>query len=73
MLEPATVLPEGIKPYLILMVAGFVVGVFGHLFRSRWIVAIGVTMVFLATLLFPLAIHLLEDKPQPPPGPQLEP
>jgi len=73
MLEPAAVLPEGIKPYLILMVAGFVVGVFGHLYRSRWVVAIGVMMVFLATLLFPLAIHVLEDKPSPPPGPQLEP
>jgi hypothetical protein len=73
MLEPIAVLPEDINPYLILMVAGFVVGVFGHLYRSRWIVAIGVTMVFLATLLLPLAIHVLEEKPAPPPGPQLEP
>jgi hypothetical protein len=37
------------------------------------VVALGVIMVFLATLLFPLAIHVLEDKPSPPPGPQLEP
>jgi hypothetical protein len=73
MLEPATVLPEGIKPYLFLMVGGFAVGILGHLFRSRWVVAIGVIMVFLATLLFPLAIHVLEEKPAPPPGPQLEP
>jgi cyanate permease len=73
LLEPAAVLPEGIRPYLILMVIGFLVGTFGHLMRSRWVVAIGVIMIFLATLLFPLAIHVLEDRPEPPPGPQISP
>jgi hypothetical protein len=73
LLEPAAVLPEGIRPYLILMGIGFLVGTFGHLMRSRWVVAIGVIMIFLATLLFPLAIHVLEDRPEPPPGPQITP
>ncbi|HYU60064.1 MAG TPA: hypothetical protein VEK39_04840 [Solirubrobacterales bacterium] len=73
MLELATALPEGIKPYLALMLAGFVIGAFGHLVRSRWVIAIGVIMILLATLLFPLAVHVFEERPTPPPGPQLEP
>lgn len=73
MLEPAAIFPEGIDPYIALMVAGFVIAVFGHLFRSRWAVAIGVIMIFLATLLFPLAIQIFEDEPTPPPGPQIDP
>jgi hypothetical protein len=55
------------------MVAGFVVGVFGHLIRSRWVIATGVVIVLLATLLFPLAINVFEEQPEPPPGPQLQP
>jgi cyanate permease len=66
-------LPEDIEPYIALMVAGLAVGAFGHLFRSRLIVAVGVIMVFLATLLFPIAIHLFEERPESPPGPQAEP
>ena len=71
--ELAAVLPEGIKPYIGLMAAGFVVGAYGHLIRARWVVAIGVIMIFLATLLFPIAVHVFEDRPSPPPGPQVEP
>jgi hypothetical protein len=35
----AGILPHSIGPYVSLMVAGFVVGILGHLFRSRWLVA----------------------------------
>jgi hypothetical protein len=73
LLEPAAVLPEDIEPYIGLMGVGFIVGAYGHLIRSRWVVAIGVIMIFLATLLFPLAVHVFEERPAPPPGPQLEP
>jgi hypothetical protein len=66
-------LPEGIAPYITLMAVGFIVGAYGHLMRSRWVVAIGVIMIFLATLLFPLAIHVFEERPEPPPGPQINP
>jgi len=71
--EPGALLPEGIGAYAALMGVGFVVGIFGHLIRSRWVVAIGVIMIFLATLLFPLAIQVFEEEPTPPPGPQLDP
>jgi hypothetical protein len=73
MFELGAVLPEGIRPYIILMGVGFIVGAYGHLIRSRWVVAVGVIMIFLATLLFPLAVHVFEDRPAPPPGPQIEP
>jgi hypothetical protein len=67
---PAALLPDSIEPYLGLMAAGFVLGAYGHLIRSRWVVAIGVIMIFLATLLFPIALQLFEDEP-PPPGPEV--
>jgi hypothetical protein len=68
---PATVLPESIGPYLSLMVLGFLVGIVGHLSRSRWLVAIGVLMVFLATVIFPLTLIATEDNPPAPEDPRL--
>jgi hypothetical protein len=66
----ADVLPHEIGPYVVLMLAGFAVAMFGHGARSRWLVAIGVIMILLATLLFPLALQLTTDEP-PPPGPKV--
>jgi hypothetical protein len=45
-------------PYVALMLAGFVVGILGHLFRSRTLVTVGVLAVFLATFLLPLGLYL---------------
>jgi hypothetical protein len=45
-------------PFLIAMLAGFVVGALGHLFRSRVLVALGVGAVFLSTFLLPLVLYL---------------
>lgn len=69
-LSAGAVLPESIGPYAALMAAGFAVGILGHLVRSRWLVAVGVIMILLATLLFPLALQILSDEP-PPPGPKV--
>ena len=57
-------------PYVSLMMAGFLIGVFGHLSRSRWLVAMGIILVFLAAAGFPLALNVFSDKPEPP-GQQL--
>jgi hypothetical protein len=57
----AEVLPRSLGPYLALTFIGFVVGVAGHIVRSRWLVAIGVMLIFLGTLLFPLALNVIED------------
>jgi hypothetical protein len=69
-LSAGAFLPESIGPYIALMGAGFAIAVIGHLSRSRWMVAIGVIMIFLATLLFPLALQIFSDEP-PPPGPRV--
>jgi hypothetical protein len=66
----ADLLPHSIGPYIALMLAGFAVAIVGHLARSRWLVACGVIMILLATLLFPLALQITTDEP-PPPGPKV--
>jgi hypothetical protein len=40
------------------MALGFLVGVTGHVYRSRPLIATGIAMIFAATLLLPLALHL---------------
>ena len=63
LLPLADLLPREIGPYISLMLAGFMVGIAGHLTRSRWLVAIGIMMVFLAAFLFPLALNVTTDTP----------
>ena len=64
----ADLLPQTISPYLILMLVGFFVGTAGHLYKSRLAVAIGIAMIFLATLLLPLALIATEEEPPSRPG-----
>jgi phosphate/sulfate permease len=45
-------------PFIVLMLGGFGLGLFGYLYGSRVIVGIGVGMVFLATLLIPLLLSI---------------
>jgi hypothetical protein len=66
---PLAALPNSIGPYASLMVLGFVVAIFGHLTRSRWLVAIGVILIFLAAVLLPIALRVTTDNPPPPPPP----
>ncbi|HWB69638.1 MAG TPA: hypothetical protein VG518_06640, partial [Solirubrobacterales bacterium] len=56
MLDPAplALLPHSVGPYAALMVIGFAIGIGGHLFKVRWLVAAGVVLIFLGALLFPL-------------------
>lgn len=44
--------------YIALMGIGFVVGTAGHVFKSKTVVAAGVLMIFLATVLLPLTAHV---------------
>jgi hypothetical protein len=62
----AGILPHSIGPYVSLMIAGFAVGIFGHMARSKWLVTIGIIMIFVATLALPLALNVLSEKPQAP-------
>jgi len=45
------------RGYIILMGLGFLVGTGGHIVRSKAMVAAGITMIFLATVLLPLSQH----------------
>jgi hypothetical protein len=44
--------------FFVLLGAGFLIGVFGHIIKSKVMVAIGVTMIFLATVLIPIALNV---------------
>ena len=62
----ASLLPETITPYLLLMLLGFVVGTVGHVYRSKLVVGIWIVLIFLATLLLPVALIATEDSPDAP-------
>ena len=70
LLSAGVALPDTIEPYLALMLGGFLVAIYGHLAGARWLVAIGIIMILLATLLFPLALQFFAEEP-PPPGPDV--
>jgi hypothetical protein len=59
----ATLLPHSATPYVVLMILGFAIGILGHLAASRWLIAIGVILIFLGAFLFPLALNLTESTP----------
>ncbi len=62
----AALLPTSPTPYIALMLAGFAIGILGHLTRARWLVAAGVLLIFLGALLFPLVANVTtEDRPPP--------
>jgi hypothetical protein len=45
-------------PFIALMGLGFVIGVAGHLYRSKTAIATGIGMIFVATILLPLGIYI---------------
>jgi len=61
----AEILPRSFGPYATLMFIGFGVGVLGHMTRLRWLVAVGIILIFLAAFLFPLALNLTTDTRPP--------
>jgi hypothetical protein len=42
------------KPYLILFGVGFLTAVFGHIFKVKLMIAAGILMVFLSTVVLPI-------------------
>jgi hypothetical protein len=48
-------------PFIALMALGFIVGTVGHLYKSSTAIAIGIGLIFLATLGLPLAIYFSGD------------
>ena len=62
----AELFPHSPGPYIALMLAGFAIGILGHVFRARWMVIAGVALIFLGALLFPLAANLTTENRPPP-------
>jgi len=62
----ADLFPHSPGPYIALMLAGFVIGIVGHVFRAKWLVAAGVALIFLGALLFPLLANVTsQNRPAP--------
>jgi hypothetical protein len=49
------------RPFVAMMLAGFVIGIFGHIARVKALVALGIGLIFLATFLLPLAANVLKS------------
>jgi hypothetical protein len=62
----ADLFPHSPGPYVALMLAGFAIGILGHLAKAKWLIAAGVILIFLGALLFPLAANLTTDNRPPP-------
>lgn len=66
LLPLAALLPHSPTPYVLLMLAGFLVGILGHLAGARWLVAAGVILIALGALLLPFVANVTtENKPAP--------
>jgi hypothetical protein len=48
-------------PFIVLMGAGFVIGVAGHVYKSKTAIATGIGMIFVATILLPLGVYLSDN------------
>ena len=59
----ALLLPQTLGPYIVLMLIGFAVGILGHLTAARWLVAVGIILIFLGALFFPLVVNLTNERP----------
>ena len=56
--DPSPAFGADPTPFVVMMAAGFVVGVAGHVARARSLVALGVGLIFLATFFLPLLINV---------------
>jgi hypothetical protein len=48
-------------PFVVMMVAGFVIGVVGHVVRAKALVALGIGLIFLATFVLPLVTNVVKS------------
>ena len=72
LLLPSAALPQSPGAYLAIVGAGFVVGTIGHVFRVRWLVGAGITLIVLGALLLPFAAGIPSDEKTPPAEESLE-
>jgi cytosine/uracil/thiamine/allantoin permease len=66
LLLPAAALPHSPGAYIAIVVAGFVVGTVGHLFKVRWLVGVGIALIVVGALLLPFAAGIPSNEKTPP-------
>ncbi len=62
-LPTAALLPHSGTPYIVMVLAGFGLGILGYMSTTRWLVGVGIALIVLGALLFPVAINLTESTP----------
>jgi hypothetical protein len=72
LLPPSAALPHSPGAYLALVLVGFAIGICGHLFKVRLLVAIGIALIVLGALLLPFAAGIPSNEKSPPGGEALE-
>jgi hypothetical protein len=69
---PSAALPQSPGAYIAIVGAGFAIGVVGHVFRVRWLVAVGIALIVLGALLLPFAAGIPSEEKSPPAEEALE-
>ena len=63
---PAALLAQSPGPYIALLLAGFAIGILGHLFRVRWLSLAGIALIVIGALLLPIAAGIPSGEKSPP-------
>ncbi|HVW46605.1 MAG TPA: hypothetical protein VHA76_06110 [Solirubrobacterales bacterium] len=72
LLLPSAALPHTPGAYIAIVLVGFAVGIAGHLFKVRWLVAVGIALIVLGALLLPFAAGIPSNEKSPPAGEAIE-
>jgi hypothetical protein len=72
LLLPSAALPHSPGAYIAIVLVGFAIGILGHLFKVRWLVAIGIALIVIGALLLPFAAGIPSNEKSPPGGEALE-
>jgi hypothetical protein len=72
LLLPSAALPHSPGAYIAIVLVGFAVGTLGHLFKVRWLVAVGIALIVVGALLLPFAAGIPSNEKSPPGAESLE-
>jgi hypothetical protein len=72
LLLPSAALPHSPGAYIAIVLVGFAIGTLGHLFKVRWLVAVGIALIVLGALLLPFAAGIPSNEKSPPGGEAIE-
>ncbi len=65
-------MPHSPGAYIAIVLVGFAIGTLGHLFKVRWLVAVGIALIVLGALLLPFAAGIPSNEKSPPGGEAIE-